>query len=230
MAKAQSKGGIIVFYEAFYKQYSRLALTKNTDRPIAIAGLEKRLIRALGVHGGFGILGADSYLGRSLLWKRAFDQRSMEKIQFRSESSIMRVPSWSWMSYEGAIDYLDAPLNQVAWEVQEIQSPWALKISQQFSWHTADRPGNTTLTAVARGFSDTEEGEIIYDRGHSPATQELKCVVIGRSKSEEASDLKTHYVLVIDKQGNAGWERVGVGKLMGKSLMLEGAGTRVTIS
>ncbi|EKG11498.1 hypothetical protein MPH_11387 [Macrophomina phaseolina MS6] len=230
VAKAQSKGGIIVFYEAFYKQYSRLALTKNTDRPIAIAGLEKRLIRALGVHGGFGILGADSYLGRSLLWKRAFDQRSMEKIQFRSESSIMRVPSWSWMSYEGAIDYLDAPLNQVAWEVQEIQSPWALKISQQFSWHTADRPGNTTLTAVARGFSDTEEGEIIYDRGHSPATQELKCVVIGRSKSEEASDLKTHYVLVIDKQGNAGWERVGVGKLMGKSLMLEGAGTRVTIS
>lgn len=228
MAKAQSKGGIIVFYEAFYKQYSRLALTKKADRPIAIAGLEKRLIRALGVHGGFGILGADSYLGRSLLWKRAFDEPSMRRIQFGPECAI-RVPSWSWMSYEGAIDYLDAPFNQVDWENDEIQSPWAQKISQQSSWHTADRSGNTMLIGVARRFSDIEGDGIIYDQGHSPVAQELKCVVIGRSKFEHTGDLKTHYVLIIGKHDYI-WERVGVGKLMGKDINLDEAGTRVMIS
>lgn len=229
MAQNQSKGGIIVFYESLYKQYSRLGLTKNKDRPLAIGGLEKRLIRALGVHGGFGIFGADSYLGRSLLWSRASDQPSMKRIQFCSKSTI-QVPSWSWMSYEGGIDYLDAPFNQVDWEMEGIQSPWSQKLAQQSSWHTADRSGRTMLTAVAREFSNPTEGTVIYDQGSLPLARESRCVVIGISKSEETMDMKRHYVLIIGKKSDYDWERFGVGKLMGKDIVLDGDGIRVTIS
>ena len=74
------------------------------------------------------------------------------------------------------------------------------------------------------------EDEITYNQGNRPVAQELKCVVIGRSKFEENIDQKTHYVLIIGKRGDYGWERVGVGKLLGKSIALEGDGTDVTIS
>ncbi|KAI3392588.1 hypothetical protein diail_5462, partial [Diaporthe ilicicola] len=45
-------------YEDLYRQYTRLEFTRNTDRPIAIAGLEKRLIRDLKAQGGLGVFKA----------------------------------------------------------------------------------------------------------------------------------------------------------------------------
>jgi hypothetical protein len=49
-------------------QYSRLLFSRIEDRPIAIAGLEKRLIGAFGTQGGFGVFAApDGLLQRSLL-------------------------------------------------------------------------------------------------------------------------------------------------------------------
>ncbi|OJD38714.1 serine threonine protein kinase [Diplodia corticola] len=232
VARNQSKGGIIVFFETFYKQYSRLALSVSTDRPVAIAGLEIRLIRALGVHGGYGIFdshrpGLEGFLGRSLLWMRGSDVQSMVKINFGPDDNV---PSWSWMAYEGGIDYLDVPFNEVAWDKDQIKSPWDRKLSQQSSWHTADRGASSKLTARARGFSDSADDSIIYDRGGRPVGQELKCVVIGRSKLEEPSGRRTHYVLIIGKRRRHDWERVGVGKLMGKDIAVEDSGSLVSIS
>ncbi|KAL0261311.1 hypothetical protein SLS55_005008 [Diplodia seriata] len=231
-AMNQSKGGIIIFFENFYKQYSRLALSVSTDRPVAIAGLEIRLIRALGVHGGFGIFdshrpGLDSYLGRSLLWTRGPGVESMVRIDFRLGSEV---PSWSWMAYEGAIDYLNIPFNEVAWEKDQLKSPWDQKLSQQSSWHTADRGAKAKLTAQARAFSESADGEIVYDLGGRPVGQELKCVVIGSSKLETTTEQKTHYVLIIGKRGGNDWERVGAGVLMGKDIAFADSGLAVSIS
>ena len=69
------KGGDIAFYESLYEQYSLLSFTHLEDRPVAIAGLEQRLISALqqkggAKHGCYGIFG--QYWGRGLLWQRAY--------------------------------------------------------------------------------------------------------------------------------------------------------------
>lgn len=203
-----------------------------TDRPVAIAGLETRLIRALGVHGGYGIidshkLGHSSYLGRSLLWMRGAGVASMTKIQFSPNSEV---PSWSWMSNQGGIDYLDVPFNEVNWEREEVRSPWDQKLLQQSSWHTVDRAGVTRLTAVAHDFDDSAEDTIIYDRGNRPGEQDLKCVIIGKSKSGECKDLKVYYALIIGNLEDQKWERVGVAKLMGKNIAFDRGGMSVTIS
>lgn len=232
VAKHQSKGGVIAFLEDFYRQYSRLELSVSTDRPVAIAGLERRLIRALGVHGGYGIIdshtpGHASYLGRSLLWMRSAGVASMTKIQFNPDSEV---PSWSWMSNQGGIDYLDVPFNEVNWEREDVRSPWIQKLLQQSSWHTVDRAGGTKLTALAYEFDNSAEDAIVYDRGSTSGEQDLKCVVIGRSKSGENKDLKMYYLLIIGKSDDQRWERVGVAKLMGKNIALDRGGTRVTIS
>lgn len=220
----QSKGGIIAFFESFYKTYSRMALSVKTDRPVAILGLEKRLIKELGVHGGYGIFDSrkpehSSYLGRSLLWRRDSGIGSMKKIEF---SVGKEVPSWSWMSYEGPIDYLDVPFNRVDWKKEGIQSPWRRKLSQDDSWHTTDRAGNGKLIATAHGFKlGSTEDMIVYDSGSVPSERELKCVIIGRARSESERNLKEYYVLLIGKQSSRDWKRVGVGILKGKSIAFD---------
>lgn len=65
VATNSTKGSQIRLYESLYRQYSTLQFTKAYDRPIAIAGLEQRLIRAFGKPGGFGVF--NRYFRRSLL-------------------------------------------------------------------------------------------------------------------------------------------------------------------
>lgn len=221
-----SKGGKIRLYENLYEQYSRLALTVNQDRPLAIAGLEIRLIRALDVHGGFGVFeshrpGDESYLRRSLLWRRGHDCPSMIKIQFGSERAIS-VPSWSWMAYEGGIDYLNPPFNGTDWE-RGIKSPWTQQSSQESSWHTTDRRGNRVLEGKAYKFSVGNDDDITFDHEDNKEVENLGCVVIGTSKLGIDQKNKEYYVLVIGKQSGSGWERIGAGKLLGKSIAFDGA-------
>ncbi|KKY39056.1 putative tol-like protein [Diaporthe ampelina] len=52
---ATTRGEKIRVYENIYRQYTRLQFTHISDRPIAIAGLEKRLIRDLRAEGGYGV-------------------------------------------------------------------------------------------------------------------------------------------------------------------------------
>jgi hypothetical protein len=96
----------IQLYQDLYERYSNLALSVKTDRPIAIKGLETRLIRTFETVGGYGIF--DLYLHRGLLWQRSGD--TLDRITSRGE----RVPSWSWMAYEGGIRYMDVPLGGVS--------------------------------------------------------------------------------------------------------------------
>ncbi|KAJ3578871.1 hypothetical protein NPX13_g1697 [Xylaria arbuscula] len=111
VATDSSKGGRIRLYELLYKQYSRLQFTRIYDRPLAIAGLEQRLIRAFDTQGGYGVF--TRYFGRGLLWQRdvTMAPQVMKPIQF-PKSQKYQVPSWSWMAYEGAISFMDLPLTK----------------------------------------------------------------------------------------------------------------------
>lgn len=62
--------------------------------------------------------------GAVLLWHRAADVDSLEPISFRGHRGLAAgatgPPAWSWMAYEGGVEYLDLPFGQVGWEKDDI--------------------------------------------------------------------------------------------------------------
>jgi hypothetical protein len=241
------KGGQIRLYELLYKQYSRLQFTRVYDRPLAIAGLEQRLIRAFATQGGYGVF--TRYFGRSLLWQRdtSATRHGMTPIQF-PKTQYYQVPSWSWMAYEGVITFMDLPFGGVDWEQKEIRSPWSppspvLSSSATFStqttndtasaWYTANSKERIDLTAVARDFSASADNLIVYDAGERPRDRTPKCVIVGRGKRAQADDKRIYYVLVVAESPNASqrlrYGRIGVGALPGSAIDREGSGLKVQV-
>ncbi|KAF7559255.1 hypothetical protein G7046_g4897 [Stylonectria norvegica] len=125
-----SRGQRILYFQDLYKTYARLNFTHWEDRAVALNGLEQRLIRGFNCRGGFGILDDStrwgpshrSLLHRSLLWHRAVDGDSLREIPFPPHRQ--KVPTWSWMAFKGAIDYLSVPFDAVDWEEDDLKSPW----------------------------------------------------------------------------------------------------------
>lgn len=239
VAIKSSRGGKIRLYQDLYIQFSRLQFTRIFDRPIAIAGLEKRLIHDFECRGGFGIFDdGRGILRRSLLWHRGLDESALDRIIFPADRQLM-IPSWPWMAYRGGINYLDLPFNRVDWEEQELRSPWTP--DSRGYWHTGDKNGNTEITAVARDCdligAPEQESLLIYNipaKSNNP-DQGMKCVVVGRLQSAGQERDKMHYVLLVrqkEHQVSRGvqiYERVGVGQVLGKWINLDEPGTLVKI-
>lgn len=221
MAIESTKGTKIRFYEELYEGYSRLDFTKAYDRPIAIAGLEQRLVNAFQAHGGYGVFQGE-FFGRSLLWIRdASSTDTLKKIDFPS-SQKYAVPTWSWMAYQGAITFLDVPFDGVDWEQGKdaIRSPWTWSDSSSTSatWHTGNSNERIDLMANARDLVDLAfvEKAIVYDRGRTAFTNgKIKCVIVGKEKVRQAKagvELPRQcYVLMVAQREVLGaeYERVG---------------------
>ncbi|KAG6359198.1 hypothetical protein INS49_012718 [Diaporthe citri] len=220
-----NRGGKIRLFQDLYSNYSRLGLSHDADRPVAIAGIEKRLISSLEVRGGFGVLddGNRGLLWRSLLWQRARDAPSgLKRIEFELLKgvavAIIPPPSWSWMTYKGAIDYMDLPFNEVDWEEKDIWSRWSRGTGNSWSYSGDFLTANIVLDDPDR----TDELESF-----------LKCVVLGRLKGQEkeSSDARTHYVLLVTPVSPQGqdlsliYNRVGVGYMPGGLIDFSEQGT-----
>lgn len=199
-------------------QYSRLEFSVSTDRRVAIAGLETRLIDAFDTAGGFGLF--ERYLGRSLLWTRAPDVAHLTKIL--SEPPQSPVPSWSWMAYEGAISFLDLPFGDIDWTANvDLRSPYSQSTSSRASRGrmSSSRDGHRTeLRVVARPFDmiaapyASKSSNIVWD--DPTATHDrLRCVVIGRLASENGTPSQKHWVLIVRELRAGLYERVGAGSL-----------------
>lgn len=239
IAIESSRGGKIRLYQDLYMLYSRLAFSYDHDRPIAIAGLEKRLVQSFGVYGGFGVLddGRPGLLQRSLLWCRGSEEASLEKIRFDGHDQLQVThetpppPSWSWMAYKGGIEYLNLPFGEVDWEEIDILSPWSTSLPG--TWYSSDPDtGPTGLSVIARKFEfgDNErvDERLIYDTPELTGSGSgLKCVVLGRTKNsgQEVRD-STHYVLLVRpkvpqvNRGGPFYERAGVGYMPGNRIRL----------
>lgn len=222
-------------------RYSRLGLSHQEDRPIAIAGLEKRLIQSFGVHGGYGVLDDDTsgLLRRSLLWCRGSDQASLERINFQSVEQQRIVhgvpppPSWSWMAYQGGINYLKLPFDQVEWENHDILSPWSS--APKGTWYSSDSGrGSPALSVNVRAFKSEaaarSDSLFIYDNPAkaSDFVTGLGCVILGRTKSQaHIQQARTHYVMLVIPMGSGvgqrglRYERVGVGEMPGYLIELQ---------
>ncbi|KAL9084295.1 MAG: hypothetical protein Q9165_008123 [Trypethelium subeluteriae] len=206
------KGGRIRLYEEIYKRYSRLAFTQIADRAVAISGLENRLIRTFNTTGRYGAF--EEYLGRSLLWQR--DRNNLMCVIEYPTSR--KVPSWSWMAYDGEIAYIDVPFGKVHW-FKEIRSHFRRLTesgkSQQIP--QGDDSPDFELSAVARDLRLEIAGHgrsfVLFDVREPRSTRELECVVIARDQDPDFENVRKCYILVISSEGEHTnkYKRVGAG-------------------
>lgn len=160
-------------------------------------------------------------------------------------ASSFPVPSWSWMGYDGGIDFVDLSDRGVDWSKDAINSPWATK--GPGTWHTGDGKEVVELKALARPFGSRcvgvaapDEIELVCDSQDTIdlENKDLMCVVVGREKrSSVDTDETAHFILIITKSidslglkdGNIVCERVGVGRVKGKYLDLGSSAEAVVI-
>ncbi|KAI1130720.1 hypothetical protein F5Y10DRAFT_262869 [Nemania abortiva] len=219
-------GGKMRVYQFIYEKYSRLAFTHPWDRPVAIIGLENRLLQAFGTRGKYGIL--ECFLHRSLLWQRGRDEIAMRRIAFPHSR---KVPSWSWLAYQGGISYMEVPPNNTDWNAE---------ISDAFR----DSAGNSSYSGDVEAlgklevkvydcdmsgiYTDDPKPNIIFD---DPGQQEhckSQCIIVGREISTPAEKMQGHYYVLFVTQKSTTeffteWERFGVGILPKKCFDWESA-------
>lgn len=179
-----------------------------------MAGLERRLMTALKTKAGYGIF--EAYLERSLLWVRPKDG-TLVPISYASDRSV---PSWSWMTYEGPISYLDAPFDQIDW-TKDYESPFKSDEGQSFWEANGNYPPPALVCKRARKLSLSSfddpvlQDAIVLDlpsRVHD--IDLLRCVILGTKKVEKLGESKENYVMVIAPSScrhPGAYVRVGVG-------------------
>ncbi|KAF2805713.1 uncharacterized protein BDZ99DRAFT_395569 [Mytilinidion resinicola] len=237
LVEAAPFGERILRYQDLYATYSRLLLVNPADRPLAIRGLEIRLLRTMQARGGFGVFDQGPNKGllcRSLLWHRGDDEATLHRINFPPERG--GVPSWSWMAYTGGIDYLGIEFGQVEWE--DVTLHWleskavAVAGGARTEIVEDDERVGRALRAVVReydtGAADVGGGRLVLDTPGGSEKLETLCVVLGRQKQQGAkTEDRNCYVLVVANAGGgearrSRWERVGAGILPMKCIASEG--------
>lgn len=211
---------------------------------MAIDGLQRRLLRTMGVKGKFGILESDEtdgLLRRSLLWVRGTDTATLDKIDFTTGGGIRAVPSWSWMAYideeskektgayTGGIDYLKLDFDGVDWE--EVTSPWS-STAEGLAQRKVQKE-NIAMMAKLCEYTyqplpkETTSSPLTFDNPGKFGQCGKLCVVLGIQKDPKPPekpipiDQKLHYLLLVtpsttkDVDGNMLYERVGAGHLPG---------------
>lgn len=225
------KAGRIGLFQNLFRIYSGLNFTRLSDRSRAIAGLERRLRLTFKTDGDYGIF--ECYLERSLLWKRKLDD-SFTLIHY---SPGKGVPSWSWMSYDGQINYLEIPFGTVDWskdyELRLRDEERTIGNKEAFLETENVGFAPSLKTHQARRLLQTGEGLegkpfIVYDLDPPPTERiHLRCIVFGKSKTPDLPALKEgrwNYVLIIEpvvntvkdldsKKRGSSYRRVGVGSL-----------------
>jgi hypothetical protein len=203
------------FIQFLSEEYSKRGLTEKTDRCVALSGLEDRIARTIKRQSRYGVF--QPYLHRNLLWQRSGEGR-MKRIEYKTQV----VPSWSWMAYDGGIQFMDIPFRKVDWMVR-------LRFNEdKYGWWF-NKKGNPALVTdigvfrncdleqretnhVILDSSKAERGWIWYDLEVSESLDAERCVIVGRDSRKDELGLRKYYILVVrptsvDKE----YTRVGVG-------------------
>lgn len=213
-------GRTVEFIHFLSEAYSKRHLTEETDRCVAISGLEARIARTVRCQSRYGIFG--DFLHRNLLWQGS-DGEKTQRIGY--EPGI--VPSWLWMAYSGGIKFMDIPFGDVDWN-SKLQFDMEHKY---VFFNMFKRKGRHALVTDIGVFqncslerrdishtvldsSKTEKGGIWYDIEASGDPHTERCVVVGRNSREDEHwprNMK-YYILVVRMTSVDGeYTRVGVG-------------------
>jgi hypothetical protein len=212
-------------YQSLYERYSTLGLSYLTDRPRAIAGLEKRLMKALDSSGGYGIFQPkdkkNNYFHRGLLWQRS--GAKLKRIEFKAEE---QVPSWSWMAFDGGIWYRNVLLGDIE-PANDIVSPFAgIEPGKSYTDLTSGKLAE--LQAPIRTLAVPTPARLIFDVPEAPdrrLVRPLQCVIVGKSKRLTGDGQRTHYALIVSylrkEEGVEIYERAGVAFLTTSEILPE---------
>ncbi|KAK1981478.1 hypothetical protein LZ30DRAFT_720085 [Colletotrichum cereale] len=225
------RDGRQLLIQDLYERYSALAFTVASDRAVAILGLQERLARAFetqAAHGSF-----ESYFARSILWRR--DQQLAEMATI-TQPAGRRVPSWSWFSKCGRIQYMNLTFEKTEWMNDDFKSPFARRpdaLSSQTS-----KPAFSDTSSILRGFARRMEmseealaSQVVFDMKNEREAEDFRAVLIGRDKDEgaasgsRASGLKVHALVICKSSSHPRetmYERVGVASLSPVQVLAEG--------
>ncbi|KAH8743332.1 heterokaryon incompatibility protein-domain-containing protein, partial [Diaporthe sp. PMI_573] len=207
--------GKIQLFQSLFIRYTHLGLTEPTDRPVAIFGLQERLVTKLRTQGRHGVF--EDYLHRSLLWERSGPKR-MSRILYATNR---KVPSWSWMAYDGQIAYMKIPFNQVEWSKDILWPEQALKAEVMAFQPCKIKRKDDETCVIEDETGNGERGWLKFDGADSTDVRTLKCVIVGR-ESKNAG--RKYYVLVVTpicSEGCRTFERVGVGSIPERFILFE---------
>ena len=221
----KTRGTRIRQIQELYRKYSRYAISRDIDRHLAIQGLESRLKSTLGLSGEYGVFDDDpdgSLFCRTLLWRRADDERPLTRINSLATGQPL-LPSWSPLAYAGAIDYFIPSFSGVDWRLFNIRPP------RHFDRHNPRLPFVVRrITVDPIVFNATAE-QIVYDC--TPYVGALKaeaeCVVVAQTLTGSSSSNIEYYVLFVVRhkdyslESNPVYERVGAGRVNPEFFFLE---------
>ncbi|KAM6530025.1 hypothetical protein FALCPG4_008148 [Fusarium falciforme] len=203
-----------------FENYSTRGLTHKTDLLLAIRALLLNLRKDLSTNTDYGII--ERYLHRSLLWKRANDA-PLARISYPEER---KVPSWSWMAFDGHIRYLNPPsYDNIEWN-KSVQYASAANLPEGPGGVQRSNHGlKTQLRAPARVFPSQFHGtsRLVFDQLPKADLHDLKYVIVGRTVQNQSNPEQECFVLVVEPAKGAGdaYERVGVGCIGASEISLE---------
>lgn len=213
---------IAEFIHFLAEDYAKRGLTKETDRCVAVSGLEARIARATRRESRYGIF--QRYLHRNLLW-----QTSDHKAR-RIKYTTPIVPSWSWMACSGGLHFMDKdiPFNSVDWIDdlrfdEEYEYALVADVGKFRDGMKLDRK-HTVLDS-----GNEERGWIKYDteKDKDEESKDLckeRCVVVGRKSKE----VKEYYIIVVKPTSVDGeYRRVGVGLIQSDYMARQRLNARV---
>ncbi|KAI1087189.1 hypothetical protein F5B19DRAFT_476469 [Rostrohypoxylon terebratum] len=209
------RDGRQVLVQDLYERYSGLAFTKPSDRSVALLGLQKRLERAFQTQAAFGLFSV--YFARGLLWQRR-DIKFMKRISWPRDRPV---PSWSWVSKEGPIKYMNLQFEKIDWATKEFKNPFKSRNAVSFENQSSLKRNRdlSVLRGQARELRLTKLDMLVrisFDTEEEFDVENLRCVVIGRDKANSSpDDLKQHVLIVhpLDLTEKSTYERVGVASL-----------------
>ncbi|KAK1843876.1 TOL [Colletotrichum chrysophilum] len=214
------RGMKIELYQDLYQKYSGLALSSIGDRPVAIRGLETRLIRTFQTVGAHGVF--DTFFHRCLLWQKANGYLQ------RIKTNLLRgvhVPSWLWMAFDGEIRYMNVPFNMFSWE-PDIISPFKGWSSQSMKERNE---GDTACEIKAPIWELLVSNDMQLDLDTPEhGVSDLRCVIVAKGKNYQAKSQQSHYVLLVRLIAAIGdwdiYERSGVAKVTGEQIAFNQGG------
>lgn len=188
------------FVQYLFRDYSKRGFTNQTDKMVAISGIETRIARAFNCQINYGIVGR--FLCKTLLWQRETDR--LKKIDHGSR----RVPSWSWMSYIGAIKFMIEPKHGLDYAIALFFCPdrrECLNVEIADFWEVLLKEMDTKYEVL--DLQGQKVGTIYYDT--DDIIQSPQCVIVGQSPGGYAH---RYFILIVKPTlVQSEYERIGCG-------------------
>ncbi|GMG14979.1 unnamed protein product [Aspergillus oryzae] len=132
------------------------------------------------------------------------------------------VPSWSWMRYNGKIDFLtqsdlQVPRNE-SLSFDNSERGINIEVRQLEDCYTRERDGEHIIFSKAKRvevMKGVEVGILHFDMGSTAEVESRNCVVIAMSQDDDKDDPnKEYYILAVQRtSGEEEYERLGVGRV-----------------